>query len=337
MIEVRDVTKIYIRNKIKTTALDHLNLTINDGDIFGIIGYSGAGKSTLIRLFNYLEKPTSGNIVINGKDLGDYSSSELRKVRKKIGMIFQHFNLLQSKTVFHNVAIPLILDKTNKKVIKQRVMELLDFVGLSDKADNYPSELSGGQKQRIGIARALATNPSILLCDEATSALDPQTTESILQLLKKANQEYGVTIVIITHEMSVVQKICNQVAVIEAGKIIEKGSVLEVFGKPQQQTTKDFVETVIHNELPESVKSKLNVSDNSKIYRISLGENSSEPVMNNLIKHHDIQVNILFASMNEIQQITVGHMIIQMIGDKEAIAEAEKYLQEKAISAEEVS
>ena len=207
MIELRNVHKTFIRKEVKIEALKSISLKVDKGDIFGVIGYSGAGKSTLIRLVNYLERPTEGQVLVDGHDLGAYSDKELRAAKKNIGMIFQHFNLLESKKVFDNVAIPLVLLKKSKAEIRKRVEELLAFVGLSDKAGSYPSELSGGQKQRVGIARALASNPSILLCDEATSALDPQTTSSILQLLKRINAEYNITIMIITHEMSVIQEI----------------------------------------------------------------------------------------------------------------------------------
>lgn len=218
MIELRNVSKTYVRKGLSIEALKNINIKVDKGDIFGFIGFSGAGKSTLIRLVNRLEKVTSGEVLVEGEQLNTYSTSGLRKVRKKIGMIFQHFNLLESKTVFDNIAIPLVLLKRNKREIEGRVKELLAFIGLSDKANSYPSELSGGQKQRVGIARALASNPSILLCDEATSALDPQTTQSILDLLRKINKEYKITILIITHEMSVIQRICNKVAVMEKGK-----------------------------------------------------------------------------------------------------------------------
>src|SRR5699024_2487255 len=228
LIELKNISKIYKRNNTETQALKDINLHINKGDIFGVIGFSGAGKSTLIRLVNYLEKPTKGKVIINNHDLNHYPVRQLRKLRKDIGMIYQHFNLLNSKTIYQNIAIPLVLEKENKKIIQKRVIELLEFVGLEDKVDSYPNELSGGQKQRIGIARALATNPSILLCDEITSALDPNTTDSILKLLQKINETYNITIMIITHEMNIIQKICNRVAVMEDGKVIEEGTVLDV-------------------------------------------------------------------------------------------------------------
>ena len=238
MIAIRNVTKEFDVNKQKVTALSDVNFTIEKGDIFGIIGFSGAGKSTLLRMINALEVPTSGHVEIDGVNINGLSFNELRKVRKRIGMVFQQFNLLNAKSVYDNVAIPLILNKVSKSEIDNKVKTLLDFVDLGDKANAYPGELSGGQKQRVGIARALATDPSILLCDEATSALDPDTTESILQLLERVNRELGVTVVIVTHEIDVIQKICNRVVVMEHGKLIERGSVLEVFSKPKHETTK---------------------------------------------------------------------------------------------------
>ena len=240
MIAIRNVTKEFDVNKQKVTALSDVNFTIEKGDIFGIIGFSGAGKSTLLRMINALEVPTSGHVEIDGVNINGLSFNELRKVRKRIGMVFQQFNLLNAKSVYDNVAIPLILNKVHKSEIDKKVKTLLDFVDLGDKANAYPGELSGGQKQRVGIARALATDPSILLCDEATSALDPDTTESILQLLERVNRELGVTVVIVTHEIDVIQKICNHVVVMEHGKLIESGSVLDVFSKPKHDTTKRY-------------------------------------------------------------------------------------------------
>ena len=228
MIEFIDVDKTYPGSEAPVHALDNINFKVDAGEIYGVVGYSGAGKSTLLRCVNQLESVSEGKVIVDGKDLTSLTPSELRVIKKRIGMIFQHFNLLNSKTIYTNVAMPLILNKTPKNEIKARVTELLDFVGLSDKASQYPDQLSGGQKQRVGIARALATNPSILLCDEATSALDPQTTESILELLRKINKEYNITILLITHEMSVIRDVCHKVAVMENGKIIERGSVFDV-------------------------------------------------------------------------------------------------------------
>lgn len=337
MIELKDIYKTYHRKGISNEALKGINLKVEKGDIFGVIGYSGAGKSTLIRLVNYLERPTKGQVFIDGHDLDTYSVKELRATKKHIGMIFQHFNLLESKKVFDNVAIPLVLLKKKKQEIRERVMELLEFVGLGDKANSYPNELSGGQKQRVGIARALASNPSILLCDEATSALDPQTTHSILQLLKKINDEYNITIMIITHEMFVIQEICNKVAVMEKGEIIEQGSVLEVFGHPEHPTTQNFVKTVIQNSVPKSVEKSLKVVDGSQFYRLEfVGSCASEPIMYNLIRNYDVKINILFANMTEIQETTLGKMIVQLHGGKEAVESALAFLKTNGVGIEEV-
>lgn len=334
LIELKNVSKIYKRNGTETEALSDVNLQVNKGDIFGVIGFSGAGKSTLIRLVNYLEKPTTGKVFIDGNDLSTYPMSELRVLRKNIGMIFQHFNLLNSKTIYQNIAIPLILAKESKQAIKERVMELLHFVGLEDKADSYPNELSGGQKQRIGIARALATNPSILLCDEATSALDPQTTDSILQLLQKINEEYNITIMIITHEMSIIQKICNRVAVMEEGKVIEEGNVLDVFGNPEHTSTKNFVRTVIQDELPKSVRLKIKHIPGSRLFKIDFSDKTNT-VINELIKKFNVNVNFIYATMNEIKDDTVGHMIIQLAGN--TVEEAVLHLQSSDINAKELA
>ena len=243
MIELRNVSKIFKTKESEVKALDDVSLKIEDGDIYGIIGFSGAGKSTLIRTINALEVPTSGQVLVDDEDINALRKSELRKKRKKIGMIFQQFNLLETKTVYENIALPLVLNHVPKEQIKRKVEEVLEYVELTDKRDIYPSKLSGGQKQRVGIARALATEPSILLSDESTSALDPKTTKAILKLLKKINRELKITIVLITHEMNVIQTICNHVAVMENGRIVERGEVLEVFSEPTQEITRNFVKT----------------------------------------------------------------------------------------------
>ncbi|RYL92541.1 ATP-binding cassette domain-containing protein [Sporolactobacillus sp. THM7-4] len=338
MIQFQHISKIFERNGVKNQALKDITLEIRDGDIFGVIGYSGAGKSTLLRMVNALETPTSGKVIVDGEDLSKYSVKELRNIKKRIGMIFQHFNLLNSKTVYNNVAIPLILEKKSKKEIHQKVMELLEFVGLKEKAESYPDELSGGQKQRVGIARALALNPSILLCDEATSALDPKTTEQILELLKKVNREYKITILMITHEMGVIQKICNQVAVMEKGQIIERGTVLEVFSHPKQKTTKDFVDTVIQDHLPDHLKKQLMTDSKSRHFKITfLGDTGSRPLMNTLIQDYQVSVNIEFANMSEIQHEMVGHMVLQISGERESVDAAVGFLREQQIDVEEVA
>ncbi|MEK4347250.1 methionine ABC transporter ATP-binding protein [Paenibacillus sp. FSL P4-0184] len=337
MIELKQVSKTFTRKGITIDALKGIDLKVDKGDIFGVIGYSGAGKSTLIRLVNYLERPTEGQVFVAGRDLGTYNDKELRAAKKNIGMIFQHFNLLESKKVFDNVAIPLVLLKKNKNEIRQRVQELLEFVGLSDKAGSYPSELSGGQKQRVGIARALASNPSILLCDEATSALDPQTTHSILQLLKKINAEYNITVMIITHEMSVIQEICNKVAVMEEGRIIEQGSVLDVFGSPKHKTTQNFVKTVIQNSITPSVQKSIKTEPGSVLYKLNfVGESASEPILFEMIRSYDMKVNILFANTTEIQETTLGTVIIQCSGDTPEINNALSFLKRHGVGVEEV-
>lgn len=337
MIELKNVYKTFTRKGIAIDALKGIDLKVDEGDIFGVIGYSGAGKSTLIRLVNYLERPTEGQVWVAGRDLGTYNDKELRAAKKNIGMIFQHFNLLESKKVFDNVAIPLVLLKKNKEEIRKRVLELLAFVGLSDKAGSYPSELSGGQKQRVGIARALASNPSILLCDEATSALDPQTTHSILQLLKKINAEYNITVMIITHEMSVIQEICNKVAVMEEGRIIEQGSVLDVFGRPKHQTTQNFVKTVIQNSMTSSVQKSVKTEPGSHRYKLNfVGESASEPILYEMIRSYNIKFNILFANMTEIQETTLGTMIIEFSGEIAEINQALSFLTSNGVGVEEV-
>ncbi|MEK5030239.1 methionine ABC transporter ATP-binding protein [Paenibacillus sp. FSL R7-0302] len=337
MIELRNVYKTFTRKEVKIEALKGISLKVEKGDIFGVIGYSGAGKSTLIRLVNYLERPSEGQVLVDGYDLGAYSDKELRAAKKNIGMIFQHFNLLESKKVFDNVAIPLILLKKSKAEIRKRVEELLEFVGLSDKAGSYPSELSGGQKQRVGIARALASNPSILLCDEATSALDPQTTQSILQLLKRINAEYNITVMIITHEMSVIQEICNKVAVMEEGRIIEQGSVLDVFGAPKHLTTQNFVKTVIQNSMTTSVRRTLKTEQGSRVYKLNFaGESASEPVLYEIIRTYGVKVNILFANTTEIQETTLGTIIVQLQGDPAQMEAALNYMKQHEVRIEEV-
>lgn len=341
MIKFENVSKQYERNGITTQALQNINLTIQKGDIYGIIGYSGAGKSTLVRLINFLETPTQGNVIIQNQSLNQLSNPQLRQVRRKIGMIFQHFNLLESKTVYENVAIPLVLIKKDKQAIKQKVYELLEFVGLSDKAHSYPKELSGGQKQRIGIARALANDPDILLCDEATSALDPQTTQSILELIKKINDQYKITVVLITHEMHVIEQVCHKVAVMEKGKIIEHGNVLDVFGHPKHKTTQNFVSSVINDQIPAGVVENLleieGDKNNIKLFKLEfLGRSASEPVMNSLILQQKVVVNILFAHMSEIEKTVLGSMFVQLKGSDSNIEQSVHFLREHGVNVTEI-
>ena len=333
MIDLKDVSVIFQGDKQKEIkAVQNVSLHVNKGDVYGIVGYSGAGKSTLVRTINLLQRPTSGKVVINKKVITDLSEKELRQARKKIGMIFQHFNLMGSRTIFDNVAFPLKRSKLTKSQISKKVLELLDLVGLGDKADAYPSQLSGGQKQRVAIARALANDPEILLCDEATSALDPKTTSSILELLKKLNKDLGLTIVIITHEMQVVKEICNKVAVMEDGHVIEEGSLLEIFTNPQNQLTKDFINTATHvDQGIDTVLAHptlLNLKENDVLAKLSfVGGSTSEPLIAKLNNSFQVQGNILFGNVEILQETPVGTLLLVLSGSTEKIAEAIDYLQ----------
>lgn len=334
MIVLQSLSKVYENNGLKINALHDVNLHVEAGDIFGVIGLSGAGKSTLIRTVNYLEKPTEGTVKVGGKELGRLSVKQLRLLCKNIGMIFQHFNLLQSKTIYQNVAIPLVLNKEKKDTIRKRVMELLTFVGLADKAKNYPNELSGGQKQRVGIARALATNPSVLLCDEATSALDPQTTESILQLLKKINREYNITILMITHEMDIIKEICNRVAVMEEGEIVEYGEVTEVFGNPQHETTKRFIQRKSNDIIPINIREEIVANKKGRIAKINLTETTND-VLNDLIKNENVAIDFLYSTMNESDGRS-HYMLIRLRGEGFFVQKAFTRLKDEHLLIEEV-
>ena len=316
MIEFRNVSKTFNNGGSAVEALKDINLTIQDGDIYGIIGFSGAGKSTLLRTINALETPSSGSVLVDGENINRLSKQRLREKRKNIGMIFQQFNLLETKTVYDNVALPLKLNRVPSKEIKKRVDEILKYVELEDKKKVYPSKLSGGQKQRVGIARALATNPSILLSDESTSALDPKTTGAILKLLKKINRELGITIILITHEMNVIQEICNHVAVMENGRIVEKGEVIEIFGSPKENITKNFVKTVINDSVPEILVNGIKSEKRfNKVLRLKfLDSESTDSVLSGVNKKYDVETNILFANISEIQDRVLGIIIIQIIG-----------------------
>lgn len=322
MIEFKNITKHFLMKKNSVHALNDVSFQIDDGEIFGIVGFSGAGKSTLVRMINGLEKPSSGQVLVDGNDLGKLNKKELRAMRKQIGMVFQQFNLLNSKTVYENVAMPLILNKEDKQVIDKRVKEMLAFVELSDKLQSYPDQLSGGQKQRVGIARALAMNPKILLCDEATSALDPKTTDSILDLLKKINDDLGITIVIITHEMHVIEKICDHVAVMEKGSVIETGKVQDVFSAPQQAITKDFINMVVKEDVPEGILKNLQYSpETSQIWSIKYwGANQTVEIVESLEKTFGKNVRIAYVTTSLLQEHTLNILIV-LIDTKEDIAE----------------
>ena len=335
MIEFKNISKHYQLKGQTIRALDQINLKIPAGSIFGIIGYSGAGKSTLIRLINLLERPDQGQVMINQTDFTALDARSLRQERANIGMIFQHFNLLQTKTVAANIEMPLKLLGIHKAEREKRLNELLDFIDLKHKKDAFPDELSGGQKQRVGIARALANHPKILLCDEATSALDPQTTKSVLALLKKINQEQGITIVMVTHEMDVIETVCDYVAVMEQGQVIETGSTLDIFSQPKHPTTKNFIQTVLQQQLPVSILKNLENQNRHSIYCLQfLGKSAQETVVQAVIKQFDISLNILFANMTEINGTVIGQMFIQLLGDPATIQQAIDFLQQSGVQVE---
>ena len=328
IIQIKNVTKTFIGKDNQVEALKGISLDINKGDIYGIIGMSGAGKSTLVRCLNYLEKPTTGNVVVEDQDLSTLTEAELRKVRTGIAMIFQHFNLLMQRSVLDNVCFPMEIVGVKKQAARKRAMELLEIVGLKEKADSYPSQLSGGQKQRVAIARALANTPKILLCDEATSALDPTTTKEILKLLQDINKQYGITIVIITHEMAVVQEICSHVAIIDAGELAEHGTVEEVFSRPQSQAARKLVFMV---------DPKAKEMSGKRCIRIVFTENSSfEPVIANMVLECKAPVNILLADTKDIGGIAHGQMILQLPEDEMAANKMIHYLQERKLEVEEL-
>lgn len=335
MIEFKNISKHYQLKGQTIRALDQINLEIPEGSIFGIIGYSGAGKSTLIRLINLLERPNNGQIVINQTDFTALDARSLRRERANIGMIFQHFNLMQTKTVAANIEMPMKLLGWSKPEREKRLNELLEFIDLKHKKDAFPDELSGGQKQRVGIARALANHPKILLCDEATSALDPQTTQSVLALLKKINQEQGITIVMVTHEMDVIETVCDYVAVMEQGKVIESGSTLNIFSQPQHSTTKTFIQTVLQQQLPINILKNLENQNHNSIYCLKfLGSSAQETVIQAVIKNFDISLNILFANMTEIDGTVIGQMFIQLLGDEALLQQAIAFLQQHGVEVE---
>ncbi|MGE6377566.1 methionine ABC transporter ATP-binding protein [Peribacillus muralis] len=331
MIEIRSVRKEYISKKNRVVGVDNVSLTIQKGEVYGIVGYSGAGKSSLLRCLNLLERPTGGHIIIDGIDLTSLSSKELRKQRQKIGMIFQHFSLVSSKTVFENVAFALKAAHQSKGAIKLRVLQLLDIVGLSDKKDVYPAQLSGGQKQRVGIARALANDPSVLLCDEATSALDPTTTKAILQLLKKISRELGITIVLITHEMEVVKELCHRVAVMQDGRVIEEGSVYEIFSQPKKELTKKFIGSVLDFDLP----SHLIEESKGTIIKIQFeGQTAGESILSDTLQAYSVKGNILHGKIEYIQDVPLGVLIIELNGEAAEIHSAVTYIKDRSSSVE---
>lgn len=335
MIYIKNLSKVFKTSQGSFTALKDINLHIPKGAVYGIIGLSGAGKSTLIRCLNMLEKPSTGEIILDSQDMTQLSGKGLRKARQSIGMIFQHFNLLESRTVFGNIAFPLEIAEWPKEKISARVQELLPLVGLEERADAYPAQLSGGQKQRVGIARALATNPAVLLCDEATSALDPQTTVSILELLKEINENLNLTVVIITHEMKVIKEICTDVAVIDQAQIVEHGSVESVFIHPQSTVAKEFISSVFPNQLPAQLLRELAQHSSSQIINVNfLGSAASEPIITDLIRQCGVTVNILYGSIDRLRSTLFGTLTLELQGAPENLTEAQRYLASRNLTVE---
>ncbi|THE14207.1 methionine ABC transporter ATP-binding protein [Bacillus timonensis] len=339
MITLKNVSKIYKTKANSVTAVNDIDLEINEGEIFGIIGYSGAGKSSLIRLLNGLETPTEGEISVAGHNITSVKGKALRDARKEISMIFQHFNLLWSRTVRENISFPLEIAKVPKTKRDERVTELIKLVGLEGREDAYPSQLSGGQKQRVGIARALANNPKVLLCDEATSALDPQTTDSILDLLVDINERLGLTIVLITHEMHVIRKICHRVAVMENGEIVEQGRVLDVFKKPQAQITKIFVQQVTEpEETRETIEHLLEQYSSGKVVQLTfVGKAAETPLITDVIRNFKVSVTIIQGKISQTQSGSYGTLFIHLNGESSEIEKAIQYIREQQVEAEVLS
>lgn len=335
MIELKNVNKTYDGDSF---ALTDVNLTVNPGDIYGVIGKSGAGKSTLIRCVNLLERPTSGVVNVDGQDLMTLSQKQLRQARHNIGMIFQHFNLLSTRTVYDNIALPLELLKKSKADIEKAVTPLLELTGLTTRKNAYPSQLSGGQKQRVAIARALATRPKVLLCDEMTSALDPETTASILDLLKDINEQMQLSILLITHEMEVIKSIADYVAVIDKGRIIEQNNVVSIFKNPQTDMAKRLTQSALKPDLPKLLARKLQaerIVDGRTIIRIAFtGQSAARPILDDLIRHYNVQVNILQANLEFLHHDTIGMMIISARGGEKEINQAMSYLVAKDLGVE---
>lgn len=336
MIDLYNVKKTYAVDSKKIEALKGITLHVDKSDIFGVIGFSGAGKSTLIRCINLLEKPDSGKIIVNNQDMMSLTENELRKARQKIGMIFQHFNLLRSKNVYQNVAFPLQHTGMNKNRIKEKVEGLLELVGLQDKLSAYPSQLSGGQKQRVAIARALANDPMVLLSDEATSALDPQTTYSILSLLNDLNKKLDLTIVLITHEMTVVKEICNKVAVIEGGVIVEQGNSADIFIRPKHRTTRKFIDSIFQtdkiNQIVETDKISKMISNNGVVvHMLFTGRSANNAYISEVSRKFDVNVNIIFGKIEIIQSQPIGSLFAVICGDPIGVGAAINYLEDKSV------
>ena len=339
MIKLENISKSFAINGKTVEAVKDVCLEIRQGEIFGIIGFSGAGKSTLVRCINLLEKPEKGRVIIDGEDITHYEGKQLRHVRQRIGMIFQHFNLMPSRTVFENIELPLKLTKLSASERSQKIKKLLDLVGLSDKAQSYPSQLSGGQKQRVAIARAIANDPKVLLCDEATSALDPQTTHSILQLLMEVNTRLGITIVVITHQMEVIKEICDRVAVMQKGVVVEKGDIVEVFSAPQAPITKSFIQAADNFEAFSDLV-KLNsaitgIKPSQPVWFLTYrGAVAGEPLMSELYRRFEVKANIIYGNIDYFKQCIVGKLGVAIEGRADQIEKARQFLIDQKVIVE---
>ena len=340
MIQLEKVSKSFRTGSGEVHAVKEVSLHIEQGEVFGIIGFSGAGKSTLVRCINLLERPTKGTVIVDGTELTRLDEKQLREVRRKIGMIFQHFNLLRSRTVYDNIAFPLKKSSLSKEEKHKKILSLLELVGLSDKKDAYPSQLSGGQKQRVAIARALANDPKVLLCDEATSALDPQTTKSILYLLKQVNEKLGITIVVITHEMAVVKDICDRVAIMELGRVVEEGFTEDVFVHPRETVTKDFINTAnnidkIYELIQQESNDLTKLQDGEKIVMLTYSANNAgEPVLSYLVESFGVKANIIYGNIDILKGKSIGKLVVTLSGKAENIEKALAYIQERKVELE---
>ena len=337
MIELKDISVIFNQKNRQITAVTDVDLTIEKGDVYGIVGYSGAGKSTLVRVINLLQRPTTGNVIVDGVEFTTLKPKELREKRKNIGMIFQHFNLMDSRTIFENVDFSLKYAGKKKAERQKKVADLLELVGLADKVNAYPSQLSGGQKQRVAIARALANDPEILLCDEATSALDPKTTLQILALLKELNKKLGLTIVLITHEMQVVKEICNKVAVMEDGRVIEHGDSVQIFSQPKEHLTRDFIRTATHvDQALETIlghQKFSKIADDEWLVELSyVGEQTGQPIIAELFSKYDVVTNILYGNVEIIQEVPLGSLLVTLKGDSDNRQQAVTFLKEQGVN-----
>lgn len=339
MIELKQIDVTFENEGREIRAVEDVNLKIEAGEIYGIVGYSGAGKSTLVRTINLLQRPSKGEVIVNQQSLLDLSSYQLRQARKKIGMIFQHFNLMESRTIADNVAFPLKGSNLSSKEKSKKVASLLELVGLGDKQEAYPSQLSGGQKQRVAIARALANDPDILLCDEATSALDPKTTQSILDLLRELNQSLGITIVIITHEMAVVKDLCHRVAVMEQGRILEEGSIIDIFTQPKNKLTKEFIDTATHFDREIEVVldkiAKTQEAKNLKLARLTYqGQDTTQPIIAQLVADYQVIISILYGNVEVLQGVPVGNLLVAIEASEENLQRALASLEGRQVAIE---